>query len=337
MKITMNDIAKKAGVSVMTVSNVINNNHNKVSLKTIKKINKIIEEYDYSVNMNAKALSGTSHLIGLLYFGKSPDYNFSDPFAAEIMNGVVLHTKKTNMFTLVHHISNRNDLIEIQKNWKFAGFIAVGFQSDFISDVINYCNSPIVFIDTLVSEEIKPLIERKDVKFVNNNDYELAKEATAHLLKKGLKKIAFLSYEFEENLPSVIQQRYLGYRSSLSENHIEDYKVFTANEYENNLDEITSFDGIVVTADVLALNLIKQMRNKKIDHRDLSVISFDNLTYSEMVEPGLSSFELNHKIKGEVAVENLISLINGEISLNYEPVIVKGELFARISSNKVVS
>lgn len=138
--------------------------------------------------MNAKALSGTSHLIGLLYFGKPPDYNFSDPFVAEIMNGVVLHTKKTNMFTLVHHISNRNDLIEIQKNWKFAGFIAVGFQSNFISDVINYCNSPIVFIDTLVSEEIKPLIERKDVKFVNNNDYELAKEATAHLLKKRIEK-----------------------------------------------------------------------------------------------------------------------------------------------------
>lgn len=333
MKITMHDIAKKAGVSVMTVSNVINNNHKKVSPKTIEKVNEIIEELNYTINMNAKALSGSSHLIGLLYYGSSADYDFSDPFAAEIMNGVVLHTKKKNMFTIVHHISNREDLIEIQKNWKFAGFIAVGFHNDFISDVIQICNSPIVFIDTLVSKDIKDLMDRKDVVFVNNNDYYLAKEGTDYLVDKGFSKIAFLSYEFEETSPSVIQQRYLGYQDSLIEKGIDETKIYNAKDYTKYLDQIRNYEAVLVTADILALDLINNLREAQIDYTNLSIVSFDNLKYSHMVGAKFSSFELNHKKKGEAAVDNLILLIAGEKLSNDEPILVKGELLTRDNTN----
>ena len=53
---TLKNIAGEAGVSIMTVSNVINGNHSKVSAKTIQKVNEIIRKYNYSPNLNARSL-----------------------------------------------------------------------------------------------------------------------------------------------------------------------------------------------------------------------------------------------------------------------------------------
>ncbi len=60
---TLKDIAEMAGVSTMTVSNVINGKTSRVSQKTRDKINSIIEEYNYVPNMNARSLSNNSSHI----------------------------------------------------------------------------------------------------------------------------------------------------------------------------------------------------------------------------------------------------------------------------------
>ena len=52
---TLKDIAEKAGVSMMTVSNVINGKHNRVSQKTIEKVNALIKECGYVPNLSARS------------------------------------------------------------------------------------------------------------------------------------------------------------------------------------------------------------------------------------------------------------------------------------------
>ena len=65
---TLKDIAEKAGVSMMTVSNVINGKHNRVSQKTIEKVNAIIKECGYVPNLSARSLTNkTSNIIELLF------------------------------------------------------------------------------------------------------------------------------------------------------------------------------------------------------------------------------------------------------------------------------
>ena len=72
---TLKDIAEMAGVSTMTVSNVINKKTSRVSQKTRDKINSIIEEYNYVPNMNARSLSNnSSHIIGVVIFLEDKDY-----------------------------------------------------------------------------------------------------------------------------------------------------------------------------------------------------------------------------------------------------------------------
>ena len=66
-EMTLKDIAEKAGVSMMTVSNVINGKNNRVSAKTIEKVNAIIEECGYVPNMSARSLTNkTSRIIGII-------------------------------------------------------------------------------------------------------------------------------------------------------------------------------------------------------------------------------------------------------------------------------
>ncbi|WP_252899195.1 LacI family DNA-binding transcriptional regulator [Lactococcus fujiensis] len=68
-KITLKEIAQLAGVSVMTVSNVIRENDSKVSLETKEKIQSLVKKYNYVPNQNASNLrTGKSSLIGVLFY-----------------------------------------------------------------------------------------------------------------------------------------------------------------------------------------------------------------------------------------------------------------------------
>ena len=71
---TLKDIAEKAGVSMMTVSNVINGKHQRVSPRTIEKVNAIIKECGYVPNLNARSLmSKSSNIIGIIISWDDPD------------------------------------------------------------------------------------------------------------------------------------------------------------------------------------------------------------------------------------------------------------------------
>ena len=63
---TLKEIAREAGVSVMTVSNVINRNYDKVSAKTAERVEKIVRKHNYVPNLSARSLSGKhSHIIAV--------------------------------------------------------------------------------------------------------------------------------------------------------------------------------------------------------------------------------------------------------------------------------
>ena len=83
----LKDIAKIAGVSSVTVSNVINGNHDKVSKETIEKVQKIIDENHYLPNATARSLaSKESRIIGVVIPNLSEDEVFSvSPYNTQIL------------------------------------------------------------------------------------------------------------------------------------------------------------------------------------------------------------------------------------------------------------
>lgn len=315
MKITIKKIAEEAGVSVTTVSNVINKKAHRVSQDKIDLIESIIKQYNYSPNMNARALvKSSSRLIGLLYFSNHKNLDFSDPFVTEVLEGIERIAKEHNFFTLVHSVTETENIADLQNNWKFDGFIAVGFSQELFKEVNHIVQVPIVFIDTHLEKRIFEKIERyPNNYFINTNDQKAAFEATTYLLENGKTRIGFLSYTFDHQNTSVIQQRYLGYTEALHNYSIKaDAKLmYTDKDQEQMIEDVTKFDALLVTADYLAIQFIHKLKQKKLFYeKKISIISFDDIRYAALNDPPLSTVRLDQIKKGEKAMETLVNIVD---------------------------
>lgn len=313
MKITIKKIAEEAGVSVTTVSNVINNKAHRVSQSKKELVQSIIKKYNYSPNMNARALvQSSSRLIGLLFFSEKPKLDFSDPFVTEVLEGIERVAKQSGFFILVHSVSSWEDVEEVQKNWKFEGFIAVGFSQHLFEETHKIVQSPIIFLDTHLEERIYSQIKKYPNRyFINTNDFQAAYDATNYLLTRGVKKIAFLSYDFDTDQTSVIQQRYFGYKAALEANQIklDQQLIFTDENQEEMLRAINRYDGVLVTADFLALTFIHFLKqHDAYCEQKLSIIGFDDIAYAALNDPPLSTVRLDQISKGEKAMQMLVDI-----------------------------
>lgn len=337
MRVTIKKIAEEAGVSVTTVSNVINNKAHRVSKDKKELIQSIIKKYNYSPNMNARALvKSSSRLIGLLYFSEKPKLDFSDPFVTEVLEGIERVAKERGFFILVHSVSSFEDIEEVQKNWKFEGFIAVGFSQQLFKEANEIVQGPIVFLDTHLEATLNKTIKSYPNRyFINTNDFQAAYDATSYLLNRGLTSIAFLSYAFDENQTSVIQQRYLGYKAALAQNNqgINEQLVFTDEEQVDMLKKIDNYQGVLVTADYLALKFIHFLKQHgAYDKQALSIIGFDDIAYSELNDPPLSTVRLDQISKGEKAMQMIVD-ISEKQEIVKQVTLLEGELILRKTTN----
>lgn len=333
MRVTMKQIAQEAGVSVMTVSNVINGKGGKVSADRRLEIEKIIKKYNYSPNMNAKALvNASSRLIGLLYYSDGAGYDFSDPFATEVLSGIETVAKKENYFILIHNVNSLEDIQEIQSNWAFSGFIAVGFYQEIYLKMVEAVSVPIVFVDTHLDNEGEAL-QNEDVYFVKTDDYLQAKKAVNFLYSQGHEAIGFLSYNFDLSIVGVIERRFNGYKDSLKENGLsfDESLIFNDSDFDQVIDHLDQLSAIFVTADYLAMNFIKYLRDRGLyDVNKLSIISVDDIKYAELNNPPLTTIRLNQVDKGTVALERIIQHVNKQAKIP-KVTIIEGELIERDS------
>lgn len=333
MRVTMKQIAQEAGVSVMTVSNVINGKGGKVSADRRLEIEKIIKKYNYSPNMNAKALvNASSRLIGLLYYSDGAGYDFSDPFATEVLSGIETVAKKENYFILIHNVNSLEDIQEIQSNWAFSGFIAVGFYQEIYLKMVEAVSVPIVFVDTHLDNEGEAL-QNEDVYFVKTDDYLQAKKAVNFLYSQGHEAIGFLSYNFDLSIVGVIERRFNGYKDSLKENGLsfDESLIFNDSDFDQVIDHLDQLSAIFVTADYLAMNFIKYLRDRGLyDVNKLSIISVDDIKYAELNNPPLTTIRLNQVDKGTVALERIIQHVNKQAKIP-KVTIIEGELIERNS------
>ena len=124
---TLKDIADKAGVSMMTVSNVINGKNNRVSEKTIERINQIIKECGYVPNLNARSLtSKSSNIIQIIISSEDTysDENFlENPYISSMVGIMEREFRKNGFYTMIRSISNDTDVNTLLKNWNMDGVV----------------------------------------------------------------------------------------------------------------------------------------------------------------------------------------------------------------------
>jgi LacI family transcriptional regulator len=319
-KVTIQEIAELAGVSVSTVSNVMNNKHSKASQATIDKIYKLVEEYNFAPNLNARSLvTATSNLLGILYYTQKPQIDFSDPFLADILTGIEAASKNFKKFILVHGFSNLNDVRLIQQSWKFDGYVVIGVLEEMHDQITQLLHNPVVFIDTYLSGDLSPkadasakasgIVHPPYARFyVHNDDYHLSKKITEYLIDCGHKRIAVFAPAVGKDEPGVVRERYAGYGAALAESKITlDPSLFFDEYSESQLVERhQDYTAILANSDYLAARLYAAFREYQIT--DKSLVGFDNSFFGSILTPALTTVALNQKRKGQKAVEVLCTL-----------------------------
>lgn len=318
-RVTVRDIAKVAGVSVASVSNVLNG-VDKVSEETRERIIQVMLDLDYHPNLVARSLSKRkSDMIGLLLpiTDEGPSSTSlllrDNPFYGELLSGVEAKASEYGYDVLIKGIRSGESCRDWILKRNLDGAIFLGNYSEVLSEEMQGLGKRLVLVDCYdEGTQIHSTIGIDD----ENGGYLAAK----HLLENGHRKIALVASNV--NLDGPIRRRYLGYKKAMEEFGI------TQTDDLILLDEL-SFDGgyrigkkllkrnditaVFAVGDIMAFGILKAMYEvgKQIPE-DLSIVGFDNTKGCEYSKPALTSVDQPVYDRGRMAVEALAAAIKEE-------------------------
>jgi DNA-binding LacI/PurR family transcriptional regulator len=329
MKPTIYDVAREAGVSIATVSKVINNT-GRISDKTRKKVLKIMEELDYQPSVVASALTGKrTYTIGLLI----PD--LANPFFAEIARSVEDRGQELGFSVVMCSTDYNSDkeakYISLLKQKSVDGIIlASGFKNDKILKELIKEKLPIA----LISQDIPGLA----VDSVTVDDFLGGYQVTEHLLALGHQKIAVIAEDTRSS-----KERIRGYQEALKDAGFtcDERLIFvSASTVEESKRLAAQLIGlgerptaVFACNDLLAIGTIQAAReNGLILPDDLSVVGFDNTLLATIVDPPLTTVNQPIHEMGRQVVDLLMQKIEGEKNMK-QKVVLLPELVIRNSTS----
>jgi len=308
---TIYDIAKEAGVSKSTVSRVVSN-QGYVKEETRLKINQAMKDLHYSPNYIARGMrTNKSSTIGLFI----PDY--SNPFYAELLEGIEKVTRKAGYVNLVCHTAEdpENELYYIDEFLKrqIDGIIFCTYNRS--PERIRYLKelsvkTPVVFMD--------PVFEGLGFSYVVSDGFLGTKSAVSYLYEKNCRRIAYIK---GPEIHAVTQERYRGYVEGLKGFGIKEQKKYVfegdfslesgrkAVRYLLSLNERP--DAVIAATDVMAIGALKELNKVGVSvPGELMVVGFDNIPLSELMEPSLTTIAQPIRELGENAAELLLKKIS---------------------------
>ena len=313
MGVTIKDVAKKAGVSIASVSRVINDSK-PVAPETKEKILKVIEETGYKPNAMARGLKkNESGLIGLI----TPD--MENGTFAELVKGIESVIEKNSMNLIVSNskgeIERELKELHIFKEQQLDGIIFSGVK--FTKKHKEYFDR--YKVPTVVVSQKFP---GSGLPYVDINNYEAAYQAVKYLITNNHSKIALIHGPLYDK--SAGEERYNGYFKALNEAGIEindDYIKegnFTIKSGYQAMEEILKENDKLPTAvfaasDRMAIGILDCCLDNGISvPEDISIIGFDDIELATVVRPKLTTVNVDHSEIGKKAVEILVDKIKND-------------------------
>lgn len=314
---TIHDVAEEAGVSVATVSHVINDTRY-VSPELTKNVEDAMEKLGYRRNSVARSLkTQKTHTIGLIVS------DISNPFFSELLRGVE-NVSTAESYSLI--ISNTDETIEKEELYldvlqqkQVDGFIIAptGKTDGKLKGLFNR-DIPFVFVDRKIDNIAAPSVLSKNIAG--------SKKATSHLIEKDHTKIGVVS-----GLESVTttRERIKGYKESLSQHGIsfntclvEKGNSQVQGGYEaaiNLLEKDNSPTAIFSTNNLMTIGAMRAIKSKGIEcPEEVALVGFDDFEWADIFEPTLTTVAQNPRKIGAKAANILFSLINGKQDFDSE-------------------
>lgn len=287
------DVAKLAGVSISTVSRVVNNTAG-VAQNKKDAVLRAMSELHYKPNSFAKALvSNKSDTLGLVVG------DLGDPFFSLLMRGVEKVASQYHKQLLIssgHHDPEKE--AEAIRSLVDHRCDAIVVHSKVLSDY--------KVMELLESQPASVLINRKIQGFEDRCVYldnrKAGEMATSHLIDRGHRRIAFLSrYSGSKHLElEDTRDRHQGYQDALmSHGVLPDSKLVSKNQPNEQggyqatmelLERQVGFSAIFAYNDAMAAGCMSALRKRRIQvPNDVSVIGFDDILLAKYIQPGLTT------------------------------------------------
>ncbi len=334
MRVTIKDIAKEAGVSVTTVSRVLNNKPD-VSDETKKNIKQIIDKLNYNPNSMARGLVlQKTFTIGLII----PD--ISNPFFPEIARGVEDAARKLGYSVLFYNTDNHHEeekkAIDVLRGKQVDGLI-VSLSIDNRNKLQELSNNEVHVV------QIDRKVSGTNYSSIIIDNTLSAYKATSNLIELGHRRIAHLAGDLKTQ---TAQERLAGYKKALMDRNIEiDEDLILYGNYTKDPahDEIRLLlkrekrpTAIFAANDLMAVSIYKAIYECGLEiPADISVIGHDNIELSSLVTPTLTTMAQPKYKMGQLAAIFLIKDIEGK-EYNHKDIVLDTELIERESSAGLV-
>ncbi len=339
--ITIQSMAKTLGVSVTTISRVLNGlgEQFRISKRTIELVTTTADKLNYRPNNIAKGLRlKKSSTIGLIL----PD--ITNTWFAQLALGIEKEARK-------HHynifLCNSNDDIKVEKksiallqSWMVDGIIIapIGLESEHLQKA-SKSGTPLVLIDRF--------FEGVNLPYISSNDFEGSMDATQYLINNGHKKIACFQ-GIVGTSPN--NQRVNGYKQALKKNKIPfDPTLVIGDDFGFNNGYTcakklikhlakSKITAIISMGNQITLGVLKALKEEGVQiPNDLSIVSFDEQEYSELLYTPLTTVSHMNENIGDVALKMLFNQFGKSTRIKPKNVVLNSKLIIRDSVKKIAS
>lgn len=325
MAVTIGDIAREAGVSISTVSRVMNNTK-PVSPELREKVYSVIKKNHYSPNVLAQSMiTKKTNIVGVIV----PDIS-NEVFGA-LTKGINSVCSKKGYTIMVCESGGRLEkekkLLDILEDRQIDGVLFAGVDvNQELIEKMKEKDFPVV----LVTQEAS--VDQSEIETVIHDNVQAMYDAVKFLHENGHEKIAYLGgpeYDFSSG-----KKRLEGYKKAMEElglaipdSYIEQVGFSFQNGFVG-MKRIYEENGVLPTAvaagsDLIALGAIQFLNAQGIRMpKDISIIGFDDLDYACYFRPELTTVRIPYFEEGEMAAIRLFECMEGkriERGISYIP------------------
>ncbi len=313
-KLTIKDIALKANTSKTTVSFYLNEKFDKMSYDTRKRIEKVIEETNYTPNIMAQSLkSKKSRLIGVIVA------DITNPFSNNIVKGIDDIARKEDYQIIFGNSNfeyiNEKKYIERMLDMGVDGFIVQPtMQFDKLVAAIEKAGKKIVCVDR-VSPKFKG-------KYVKTNNYDITFKAITQLYNRGYEEFIFISEDLDTSITRIERKNgFIDAIQSIGANS-NIIKVESQASYIELSKELMKYINISKKVAIFASHdkiLQKVFKASKYIGWDIpnqvGIIGFDNWNWTIYASPSVTTIDQPTYQEGKHATKLLIDMIENRDSV----------------------
>ncbi|MBL0385388.1 LacI family DNA-binding transcriptional regulator [Tumebacillus sp. ITR2] len=333
---TIKDVAKEAGVSITTVSRVLNQ-YSDVNPKTRTKVLKVVEQLGYQPNSVARSLvMKRTQTVGLVVSDLSRSRN-GHHFMFDVLCGINDRVQELGydlvLFSTSTTAQKKTPYMDFVRQRRVDGVLMMGIRLDdpYTHEVVE-ASVPSVLIDV-------PLVS-DTCSYVTTDNVAGATMAIQHLVELGHRRIGFVNGHAQA---AVSKERLQGYRMALEEAGIAyDPELVYYGNFEQQdgatgvaelMEKFEDLSAVFFASDLMALGGIKYLQSLQLRVPErMSIVGYDDIELAAMMQPMLTTVRQTRYEMGQSAAETLIRML--EQNEKGRGIVLPPELVVRETTSK---